>query len=59
MMTQLMRVIEKQDELIAAQGEVIDELYGLLSQHLSAAEMSGLPTVGKLNRVQEIRREVQ
>lgn len=59
MMGQMMRVVEKQDELIALQGEVIDELWSLLSQHLSAAEMSGLPTVSKIRRASAIKKEVE
>ena len=55
MMSQMMRVIEKQDELIEVQGEVIEELWSLLSQHLSAAEMSGLPTVNKMKRAEKLR----
>ena len=55
MMSQMMRLIEKQDELIALQGDIIDDLWSLLSQHLSAAEMSGLPTVSKIKRAEKLR----
>lgn len=49
-------ITEQQNGIIKTQSEIINELLSLLMQHISADEADGLPVVGKINGVAEIRR---
>ena len=45
----LIHAFDEQQRVIEAQGEIIDELYALLSQHISAEE--ALPLITKINNI--------
>lgn len=51
----LMHMNVMQGEIIDLQKEVIDELFGLLRQHIAAEEMDSLPCVEKINKAAEIK----
>lgn len=52
-------VIEKQNAIIRIQSGVIDDLFLLLMQHISAEEADALPVIDKINQAAEIRREIE
>lgn len=45
-------------EITKLQAEVIDDLFLLLMQHITAEEADRLPVIDKINRAATIRREV-
>lgn len=52
-------VVEKQNAIIRIQSDVIDELYRLLMQHISAEEADALPVISRINEAAIIRREIE
>ena len=50
-------VFTRQSEIIRLQAEIIDELFRLLAQHLTAIELDKLPVIEKINDVARIREE--
>jgi len=54
----LTEVVHQQSEIIGIQSEVIDELFTLLAQHITAEEADRLPVITKINQAAEIRREI-
>lgn len=50
----LLETVEKQNAVIRIQSEVIDELFRLLMQHISAAEADLLPVTGRINEAARI-----
>lgn len=57
-MSNLAELVERQNGIIRIQSEVIDELFVLLLQHISAEEADNLPVVTKINAAAELRKEV-
>lgn len=45
----LLDTIDKQERIIDLQKDIIDDLFRLLSMHLSAEELDGLPVIKKIN----------
>ncbi|MCM1218111.1 MAG: hypothetical protein NC548_26795 [Lachnospiraceae bacterium] len=58
MMSEL-EIVERQNAIIRIQSGVIDELFLLLMQHISAEEAGSLPCVTRINQTAEIRREIE
>lgn len=54
-----MRMIVNQSEQIRLQKEIIDELFSLLCQHVSADELDHLPCVKKINHVAALHNEME
>lgn len=54
-----LEIVERQNAIIRIQSGIIDELFLLLMQHISAAEVDALPVVARINRDAEIRREIE
>ena len=52
-------IIEKQNRIIQIQADVINDLYGLLMQHITVEEADQLPTVKKINLAAEIRSTIE
>lgn len=52
-------IVSLQSGIIKVQSEIIDELFALLMQHISAEEADQLPVVEKINRAAEIRRRIE
>lgn len=52
-------IVEKQNAIIRIQSGVIDELFLLLMQHISAEEADALPVIDKINLAAQIRREIE
>lgn len=52
-------IIEKQNAIIRIQSDVIDELFLLLMQHVTADEVDRLPCVERINEAARIRREIE
>ena len=48
-------IIEKQNRIIQIQADVINDLYGLLVQHITVEEAEALPAVAKINLSANIR----
>lgn len=57
-MDNLYVVVEKQSEIIRIQSDVINDLFSLILQYISADEADALPCVQKINKAAEIRREI-
>lgn len=51
-------VVEQQNTIIRIQSGVIDELFLLLMQHISADEADSLPCIARINQAAEIRAEI-
>lgn len=49
-------IVERQNAIIQIQSGVIDELFRLLMQHISADEADRLPVVGRINAAASLRR---
>lgn len=54
----LVEVVDKQNEIIRIQSGVIDELFRLLSQHISAEELDSLTVIAQINHAAQIRAEI-
>lgn len=54
-----MRMIVNQSEQIRLQGEIIDEIFSLLCQYVSADELDQLPCVNKINHVVLLRNDME
>ena len=50
-----MEVVERQNAIIRIQSGVIDELFCLLMQHISADEADALPAVKRINEAASLR----
>lgn len=55
----LVEVVDRQNEIIQIQSGVIDELFRLLSQHLTAEELDALPVIAEINHAAKIRAEIE
>lgn len=54
-----LEIVERQDAIIQIQSGVIDELFRLLMQHISAEEADSLPVVGKINKAASMRQGME
>lgn len=54
----LLETVERQNSIIRIQSDVIDELFRLLLQHISAEEADNLPVIQKINTAASLRKEV-
>lgn len=54
-----LEIVEKLNVIISIQGSVIDELFKLLMQHISADEADALPAVKKINEAASLRQWVE
>ena len=52
-------IIEKQNRIIQIQADVINDLYGLLMQHITVEEAETLPAVAKINLAANIRSTIE
>ena len=57
-MDRLLETVALQSEVTKIQAEVIDELFLLLMQHISAEEADKLPVIEKINQAAAIHREL-
>lgn len=53
-----LKVVEQQNAIIRIQSGVIDELFILLMQHISADEADALPCIDRINQAAQIRAEI-
>jgi len=53
-----LKVVERQDAIIRIQSTVIDELFLLLMQHISAEEADRLPVLDKISTAAKIRQDL-
>lgn len=54
----LLETVERQNAIIRIQSNVIDDLFRLLLQHITAEEADSLPVIQKINTAASLRREV-
>lgn len=52
-------VVERQNAIIKIQSGVIDELFLLLMQHISAEEAGELPCIARINQAAKIRARIE
>lgn len=52
-------IVEKQNEIIRIQAGVIDELFSLLMQHVSAEEASKLACVERISTAVKLQQEIE
>lgn len=50
-----LKIVEQQNAIIRIQSGVIDELFILLMQHISADEAGALPCIDRINQAVQIR----
>jgi hypothetical protein len=55
----LLDTIDKQVKIMDLQKDVINDLFRLLSLHISAEELNGLDAVKKINLAAQIRAEIE
>lgn len=58
-LVKLMGAYDRQNTIIRLQAEVISELFGLLSLHISSEELDKLDTVAKINIAADLRKEIE
>ena len=51
----LVEKVETLTTITHIQADIINELFVLLSQHISAEELDNLPVVGKINEVAKLK----
>lgn len=56
MMADLVETVEKQNIIIRMQSGIINELFQLLMQHISADEADALPVVQRINDAADLRK---
>jgi hypothetical protein len=54
-----LEVVEKQNAIISIQSGVINELFCLLMQHISADEADALPVVERINEAAGLREWIE
>ena len=59
MMADLTETVEKQNIIIRIQSSVINELFQLLMQHISADEADALPVAQRINQAAELRQWIE
>ena len=57
-MEHVIGVIEKLNDIIKIQSDIIDELFILLLQHIEASEADRLPVIKKINIAAKLRDEI-
>lgn len=57
-MATVTELVEGQNEIIRIQTKVIDELFALLMQHISADEAGRLPCLEKIDQAVTLRKEM-
>ena len=55
----LVGIVDLQNEIIRIQSNVIDELFRLLSQHVTSEELDSLPVIAEINLAAQIRAEIE
>lgn len=58
MQNNLVEVVEKQNQVISMQADIINELFQLLSQHLTAGELGNLPVLDRIDTAARISAEI-
>lgn len=59
MMPDLTETAEKQNIIIQMQSGIINELFQLLMQHISADEADALPVVHRINEAADLRKWIE
>lgn len=59
MMSDLTETVEKQNAIIQMQSGIINELFQLLMQHISADEADALPVVQRINEAANLRQWIE
>ena len=54
MNSKILKVVEDQSAVISIQAGVINELFQLLGQYMSAEELDALPQVARINRAAQL-----
>ena len=54
----LLETVERQNAIIRIQSNVIDDLFRLLLQHITAEEADSLPVLQKINTAASLRQEI-
>lgn len=54
----LLETVERQNAIIRIQSNVIDDLFRLLLQHITAEEADSLPILQKINTAASLRQEI-
>lgn len=54
-----LEIIEKQNEIIRIQSDAIDELFGVLIQHIEVAEADKLPVLEKISTAAKMRKALE
>lgn len=58
-MSDLTETVEKQNVIIQMQSGIINELFQLLMQHISADEADALPVVQRINEAANLRQWIE
>jgi len=58
MQNNLVEVVERQNQVISMQADIINELFQLLSQHLTAGELGNLPVLDRIDTAARISAEI-
>jgi len=52
------KTVERLDQVIRIQSDIIDDLFLLLMMHISAEEADALPVIKKVNSAAKLRQEI-
>ena len=53
------KIYDNQSEIIRLQSEIIDELFYVVCQHVTAEELVALPAIEKIDRAAKIRTHLE
>ena len=56
-MTQI-EIVEAQNAIIRMQSEIIDDIFLLLSQHISVEELDHMPCIEKINTIAGLKKDI-
>lgn len=59
MLSNLTEVVARQSEALAIEAGIIDDLFGVLSQHLTIEELEELPALGKMHQAKELLKGIE
>lgn len=59
MLNNLVEVVARQSEALAIEAGIIDDLFGVLCQHLSAEELENLQALGRIREADKLLRGIE
>ena len=52
-------IVETQNTIIRMQSRIIDDIFLLLSQHITADELDAMPCIEKINMIAGLKKDIE